>query len=154
MIHEEKCRPIKAQNLGSHGSKGPHAASNRRTRSLGKRGIDKRRWLGPPTSRPTTMVGRVGPTSIDLQPSGEASYSLPKVGSRCQVSSNLAERPPLALPLNMRGGGDKNKASSSWSFSPFSHLSSSRLVELRCSSCRVAGRASENRYGFAISSLL
>ena len=67
------------------------------------------RWLGPPASRPTTMVDRVGPTSTDLQPSGEASYSLPKVGSRCQVSSNLAERPPLALPLNMRGGGIRIK---------------------------------------------
>ena len=29
------------------------------------------RWLGPPASRPTTMVDRVGPISTDLQPSGE-----------------------------------------------------------------------------------
>ena len=28
------------------------------------------RWLGPPASQPTTMVGRVSPTSTDTQPLG------------------------------------------------------------------------------------
>ena len=41
MIHEEKCQPIKAQNLGSHGSKGPHAKANRLTRSSSTRENDK-----------------------------------------------------------------------------------------------------------------
>ena len=33
MIHGKNCRLIRAQNLGSHGSKSPHTTPNRHTRS-------------------------------------------------------------------------------------------------------------------------
>jgi len=35
MIHGKNRRPIKAQNLGSHGSKDPHVVPNRHTKGPG-----------------------------------------------------------------------------------------------------------------------
>ena len=73
MTHGKNRRPIRAQNSGSHGSKGPHAAPNQFTRSLGTRGIDKETRGGLPEQGEAD----VGLGATDLPPSPEASLHLP-----------------------------------------------------------------------------
>ena len=48
MIHGKNRRPIRAQNSGSHGSKGPHAAPNRQTRTSGTWKRDRKTHGRPP----------------------------------------------------------------------------------------------------------
>ena len=72
MIHEKNRQPIKAQNPGSHVSKGPLTEPNRLTRSLVTWGIDKETCGGLPEQGglvgPTMVVSRVGPGTTDLPP--------------------------------------------------------------------------------------
>ena len=51
MIHGKNHQPIKAQNLGSYGSKVPHAALNRHTRGSGTWQSNKETRGRPPKQR-------------------------------------------------------------------------------------------------------
>ena len=151
----ENCRPIRAQDSGSHGSKGSLTTPNRLTRSLDTRRIDKETRgglpeqggrLGPPGSRPTTKHPRPSPLIRSFLTPSLRSFLVPGL-------EKLGAWSPASSPYKFERGA-KNRTSTSKHSSPFSHLSSSRLVELRWSSCWVTGHASKNRYGFATSSLL
>ena len=67
MIHEKNHRPIRAQDSGSHGPKGSHAAPNRLTRNLGTWKKDNRTrgkrpektgggWAHLPVDRPPWLA--------------------------------------------------------------------------------------------------
>jgi len=81
MVHGKNHRPIRAQNLGSHGSKGPLNVPNQLTRGPGTWNIDKR-TCGRTLEQHGggwghLAVDRVGPGATDLPPLQEASSLLP-----------------------------------------------------------------------------
>ena len=113
MIQGENYRPIRAQNSGSHVSKGPHSVPKRHTRSPGMWIKDQKTRGGPPEqrggrwgplgSRPTAMLRRLTQGATALPLLQVASWQLPKVDSRCLGRCNSVERPFLTPSINMRG---------------------------------------------------
>ena len=108
MIHGKNHRPIRVQDSGSHGSKGPHVASNQRTKSLGMRGIDKRTrgrpleqtgggWAHLPVGRPPWSAewARPPPTS-SLGTKLSTSFLMLIQGAMCQA---MGCKQAIELPL-------------------------------------------------------
>ena len=102
----ENCRPIRAQDSGSHGSKGPLTTPNRLTRSLDTRRIDKETHgglpeqggrLGPPGSRPTTKHPRPSPLIRSFLTPSLRRFHVPAL-------VKLSARHPLSSPYKYERG--------------------------------------------------
>ena len=111
LIHGKNCRPIRAQNLGSHGSKDPHAAPNQHTRNLDTWERRKETCGRPPEQRGAggahLPVGRP-PWSGPHRPPASAGSFLPPSLSQFPVPElvKLGARPPTSsLYKYERGAG-------------------------------------------------
>src|SRR6185503_16591535 len=108
MIHGKNRRPIRAQSLGSHGSKGPHRAPNRHTRSSGTWKKDKRTrgkqpektgggWAHLPVGRPLWSVEWAPPPpTSSLLGMLPTAFLKSVLGATCQATGC---RTPIELPL-------------------------------------------------------
>ena len=114
MIQGKTCRPIKAQNSGSHGSKGLLTVANRLTRGPGTWNID-RRTRGRPPVQPG---GGWGCLAVDRPPWSAEWAQVPPTSNLCKklppfflksvqgarTAATRRKTPPFAPSINMRRG--------------------------------------------------